>query len=275
MLTLSGQEQIIVIRLYLVLALLIPVPLGLAQDRKPEDAKEHDKQELNVAACKVKQSAQAKELALRSVGLKGHVAASAELVTLEADQTPFLADKLRGRKLWMVTVPDWSVEFKSAPPDVKDTYGRTLDIYVDPVTGHVLKLRTRWPKNVPQDRVEPDAKSAELAIAPERYHAFPSEPPPISFLEALEASLPWGAAALEAKQIGGLWVLWSNVDSEPRPMWIITLCGTTPMLAFHGDEPNDDLRIVVDPVKKRWVVASDSPYCVPLKEDQQLSAEDP
>lgn len=231
MLTASWQERTIVLRLYLTLALVMPVPLGLAQDRKAEDAKEHDKQELNVAAFKVKQSAQAKELALRSVGLKGHVAASAELITLEADQTPFLSDKLRGRKLWTVTVPDWSVEFKSAPPNVKDAYGRTLDIHVDPVTGHMLKLRTRWPKNVPQDRVQPDAKSAELAIAPERYHGFPSQPPPISFLEALEASLPWGGGGT-----GG--------QADRRSLGPLVQCGfgAAPSVGHHTLRHHPDAR---------------------------------
>ena len=70
---------------------------------------------------------------------------------------------------------------------------------------------------------------------------------------------------MDAKQIGGLWILWSNMGSEPRPMWVITLWGTTPIPAFHADAANDDLRIVVDPVKKRWLVASDSPYRVPLE----------
>lgn len=56
-------------------------------------------------------------------------------------------------------------------------------------------------------------------------------------------------------------------------MWVITLCGITPMLALHGEEPNDDMRIVVDPAKKRWIVAQDAPYCLPVKDSKEPDTE--
>ena len=231
------------------------------------------------SAWKIKRATQAGDCALRLAGLKSDVAASAKLVTLENDETPFLADKLNGRDVWMVTVPDWSVELKSAPAK-KDSYRRTLDMIIEPATGGVVKVRTRWPENVPEpkDTVEPDARTAEEQILPERYHGFPVQAPPLSFLEALDGY--WGEAALVAKRIDGLWVLYSRMDSqEPRPVWVITLWSIPPIPVFRGDADvpgylRENLRFVVDPANKEgWMMTSQSPHRVPVKEGKDPDKE--
>ena len=258
----------------LIVTLLLPLASSVAQEGRAGDEKKNQSQEVKVDTCKIRQPAQAKDRARRLVGLKADVEASAELVTIEGDETPFLADKIKGRKLWMVTVPDWSVELKSAP-DEKDLYRRTLDAVLDPTTGQILKVKTRWPENVPEpeDTIEPDAKTAESHILPEKYYGYPSEPPPISFMEALETE-GWGHAALRAKRIDGLWVIWSLTDSKPpRAVWVIMLWCMPPIPAFHAgaDVPaylRENLRVVLDPVKKRGITASQDLHRVPVKKGE-------
>jgi len=247
-----------------------------AQERTSDAPKTEDGKVEKVAAWKLKRADDAKECALRSLGLKAGTAASAELVTVESDDTPFLADKLNGREMWLVTVPDWSIELRSAPneAEAKDRYRRTVDILLDPETGHVVKVKTRWPESVPKRGVEPDSKSLEAAMDPGRYHGFPQEPSPISFLEALEALDAWAGMALEAEQIEAVWVVWSYMNRERRAMWVITLWGTPAFGPFHptGEAkvvPNETMFIVVDPTRKHWVMTSTVPNLGPPQESKE------
>lgn len=58
----------------------------------------------------------------RMLGLDSTVSlpASATLVTLKADNTPYLSEKLLGRPLWHVVISGWSLKLKSYPPQYKD-----------------------------------------------------------------------------------------------------------------------------------------------------------
>ena len=60
----------------------------------------------------------------------------------------------------------------------------------------------------------------------EIYHGFPAEPPKISFLDALDAI---GGHPLLAKEIYALYVMESEMKSQPRPVWAITLRGIPPL----------------------------------------------
>jgi len=180
---------------------------------------------------------------------------------------------INGHEVWRVTVPDWFVTFDEFP-DAKDQYRRTLDIFLDPETGKFLKLKTRWPEGVPepQDTVAPDAATAEYQLLPDKYLGIPSEPPPITFMEALKVCNTWAGDALHAKQIEAVWVLWSTMDRDPRPMWIITLWGIPPIPAFgpreFPDYMTENLRIIVDPEKKQWLQATQRPFRVKVSTER-------
>lgn len=187
-----------------------------------------------------------------------------EVTVLRDDSTPFLHQMLVGRELWHVVIKDWALQpLKSSPVERKDSYVRTLDIYLDPLTAQVVKLESRWPSNELPIAPQPSGESAtaQMRDQGEVYHGFPDEPPSISFLEAIKAIQEHGGNPLVAKQISGQWVLWSLMHADPKPMWVITLRGIPPVRGrkdLHPDEVNH-LRYVVDPIKGYWIYASTTP----------------
>ena len=81
-------------------------------------------------------------------------------------------------------------------------------------------------------RPEPNATSAQaqLEATGERYLAFPTIDPKITFLDALDVVLSSGIGSpFHAKEIDGLYVMHSKGESDPRPAWVITLRGLPPM----------------------------------------------
>jgi len=171
--------------------------------------------------------------------------------------------------LWQVLLENWSIApLESSPPGARDWYTRTLDVFLDPTNGQVLKIKSHCPDNVPRLRAGPDAKSAAAQMFgcdKERYHGFPSEPPLISFMEAIRVVQRGGGNPRAAKQIIGHWVLWSEKEKPARPMWVITLRGIPPIDAHGPGVPEyfrDHMRYVVDPVAKKWIVATNTPQPV-------------
>lgn len=184
-------------------------------------------------------------------------------VALAHDTTPFLGDRLVGRELWRVRLDDWSLDLPSSPPGRRNGFIRGIDVFLDPQDGRLLKIETQWPPSEPPIAPQPSAESAarQMEGSGEVYVGFPDEPPPISFLEAVDIIQEQGANPLVAKQITGSWVLWSKMGSEPKPVWAITLRGI-PSISPHRDVHIDlvnHMRWIVDPVQKKWLMASTTP----------------
>jgi hypothetical protein len=230
------------------------------QDRGANVASASPKQTLPGASdetkWKLKQPAPAVECALTLLGDADvePTKARAKLTVLTDDVTPYLRDQIINRPVWQVTIDDWSVKLPCFREGVKDPFTRTLDMYLDPVDGKLLKLETRWP--VGERRLIGPRPSAEEAVrqmkflSNEIYHGFPSEPPAASFLEAMDDAVRRGGAnPLVARQIFGEYVIQSHGRHEPTPVWVITLWGIPPYhLAGPADsnEPNSVLRYIVD-----------------------------
>ncbi|HUU82301.1 MAG TPA: hypothetical protein VM243_02250 [Phycisphaerae bacterium] len=191
--------------------------------------------------------------------------ATARLVVLSGDNTPFLSDQIIERPIWHVVLGDWNLKLKSAPPGAEDLYLRTFDVFVDPQGGQLLKIVSRWPKGVARIPREPGAKSVTQQLrraGHERYHAFPDEAPRITFLEALDAMTKGGENPLAAKQIVGQYVVWSMMGRKPRPMWVISLRGVPALGAsYPGVAVNarDHFRSIVDPQTGKWVCGFSTP----------------
>ena len=189
----------------------------------------------------------------------------AEIVILAEDNTPFLSEQIIARPVWHVVISNWNLELKSAAPDVKDSYTRTFDTFVDPLNGHLLKLVSRWPEGVRRIPAEPGAGSYTKQMRRsgyERYHALPEEDPPISFLDALDGILQGGGNPLIAKQIVGQYVVWSRMGRQPKSVWAITLRGISPIRAAYPGvsvHARDHLRYIVDPQTGKWICASSTP----------------
>lgn len=213
-------------------------------------------------------SEQAMARTLEIVGLADwrDLPVTAELVTLEHDNTPFLSDQIIWRPIWHVVIGDWKLPLDSAPPQMEDSYPRTFDMYIDPRNGQLLKIISRWPEGVPAIPPEPgaDAFTERMVRSGNQiYHGFPENDPAISFLAALDGLLAGGENPLLVEQIIGQYVMWSRLGREPRPMWVITLRASRPLWdsAFPGAavSARNHLRYTVDPQTGEWLTASSVP----------------
>ena len=191
--------------------------------------------------------------------------ATAELIVLEQDDTPYLSKQLIGKPLWHIVVPDRKLELPSTPENYEDPYLRTFDVLINPIDGRVIKLKSRWPEGVPQIAPEPDAASATEQLrrsGKEVYHGFPSEDPHVSFIDAVDSIQRGGDAPLGSKQISASYVMWSMVGSRtPRPVWAITLRGVTPVMPREGmsREAIYQYRLIVDAKTGEYLCGGSSP----------------
>ena len=201
-------------------------------------------------------------------GLPGHedVATEAKIVLLAEDNTPFLSGQVIGRPVWHVVISDWKLQLKSAPPDAEDSYARTFDIFLGAEDGRLLKIVSRWPEGVPTIPPEPGPASYTDQMrrsGNEKYYDFPSEAPPIKFLDALDTVLRDGGNALGAEQIVGQYVVWSRMGRDPKPVWAITLRDTQPFweAAFPGVgiSARNHMRHIVDAQTGKWICAGSTP----------------
>ena len=214
----------------------------------------------------VKDSKGAVERAERVLGIaRGAYPATAELITLLDDDTPYLVQYLLEKPIWQVVLRDWTLTLASAQPETRDPYVRVFDVLVRPEDGRVLKIRSRWPKEEPPLPPEPGAVSATCQIYGSGfvvYHGFPETDPRVSFLEALDLLQKRGHDILTAKQISARYVVWSNIRYEtPRPVWAITIRGVMPvrLLPRMPIEPKYEYRLTVDAETGKFLSGSNRP----------------
>lgn len=164
-------------------------------------------------------------------GLKG-TGKSFERIDVNEDNTPFLHDQIKGRKnIWLVEVKNVKLKLKSATPYFEDRYVRNFKILVDPNDGSLLKITSKFEGYASEMKPEPNSiiAEAQLADTNELYLGFPIATPNISFLDALDAVLSNGIGSpFLAKEIDAVYVWHSQMGSEPRRVWIITLRGLPP-----------------------------------------------
>lgn len=215
---------------------------------------------------RLKLSGEAKLRACRLIGLTGEQGSRMDtsLVTLTQDNTPFLSDSLVGRDLWHIRLRDWSFELKSVAEGYKDTRNRTADIYLDPIDGRLLKLKTHWAKGERKMPPEVSAKvGAEqmLHAGHERYHGFPTEDPKISFLDALDSIFRWGDDPFAARQVVAHYVMWSRMEREPRPVWAVMLRGVPVIKPIPGtpDDALDQYTYIVDAETGQLMLVTNTP----------------
>ena len=215
----------------------------------------------------VTEEKKASALTKRVLGLpeRSRLPIGVDVVAFDKINLPFLYDRIINRPVWRVTLRDFVFELESSPADLKDMHVRILDTFIDPRTGHVLRVRTRLPEGFPNELREPSAEFATMQVfsgTRETYHGFPADPPEMSFIDAVDAAQRGGWSALASAQVTGEWVMWSTYDKKPRPVWVITLQGMPPLEAAHSGVPVDarnHIRIIVDPVSRSWIEAGTSP----------------
>ena len=143
----------------------------------------------------------------------------------------FLSQELAGKHVVRsIQTTFLTLKLKSATPAFPDKYAgqRVFTVLIDKQTGQLLNVRSRFLRDARDMRPEPNATSAQaqLEATGERYLAFPTIDPKITFLDALDVVLSSGIGSpFHAKEIDGLYVMHSKGESDPRPAWVITLRG--------------------------------------------------
>ncbi len=242
----------------------------------PFDSREPDKTEpmsgmtvtqvLDKSKWKIQRPEEVRDVANRLLALGEAVepTGDVELVLLETDHTPYLSHQVVQTPVWHMTIHDWSIKPKSFP-SFSDHFERILDIFVDPVDGKLLRLETRWPESEPAIIPRPTAASAtdQLKRGGEVYHGFPTDPPKVSFISALESLVRAGESVAFARQIIGNHVVWSGSGrwTEPRPVWAITLYGLNTTHGSRGPSkyPVYVWRCIVDAKTGKYLTATNSP----------------
>lgn len=221
---------------------------------------------------KIQMAEQVVSSCLDSLGLAEPDAAiaHASMVTVEDDNTPFLCDEVNGRALWQVVIQNWLPQTRSTTIGKTDGEKRTWEVLVDPTTGIVLKLKSRWPGSVPS---MPPTARADIAVEQmtnagrEKYHGFPSHAPRVPFLQALNAIEARGFAMADAKQVVADYVLWSTMGRQPKAVWAVTYRGVPPLRRYPGSTPGfqDQFRHIVDAESGEWIEGSNTPRPTPVK----------
>lgn len=241
-----------------------PEPVIASRAPHAEDPSEWAIREKDQAIARVKE--------VLGVSERKDLQSEAKLVLLAEDNTPFLSGQIIGHPVWHVVISNWRLQLESAPSNAKDRYTRTFDVFVGAEEGHLLKIVSHWPEGVPPIPPEPGPASYTDQMrrsGKQKYYGFPNEVPPIKFVDALDSVFKDAGNPLAAEQIVGQYVIWSQMDRPPKPVWAITLRGTQPMWesAFPGVGINarNHMRHIVDAKTGKCVCAGSTPQPVTLE----------
>ena len=143
-------------------------------------------------SAKVHTADEAQRLVMQTLGISEITdeSISTTLVKLLENRTPCIGSDWVDLPLWHAVVRNWQGEVKTDRHIHKEQYARALDVYLDPVSGQVMELRTRWPDDMPPIGAELSSQEAARQMhkgGRETYHAFASEKPKVSFHRALES----------------------------------------------------------------------------------------
>jgi len=195
-----------------------------------------------------------------------------ELVVIESDNTPFLAeDVLNGPKWLVVSHGEVLPNLGSGSSNKEDE--RDWEIVLDPRVGNIITVVSRWPAGEPRILPEPPSEdyARELKSHGEVQHGWCPVDTPVTFVEALRTMFRETDDPSIAKQIKGQCVMWSTRDSDPRPVWVITLRGVPYSIPCRIPglpvSVCDHMRYVIDAVSGKWIGAANLPSPARIKEE--------
>ncbi len=180
----------------------------------------------------VKSSEEALDLALKYTGfgeMEGFSIENnfdkAELAVINDDKTPFLHDRINGRKIWRVTFKDVKLSLPSHPDEV-DEYSRVFKIFLDPGNGQLLKITAPYLGKEIDFLPEPGAERAESELSGSKdvYQDFVEWDNHASFYDALNSY-----GTLKVKEISASLVkMPAGADKDVVDVWSITFRGISP-----------------------------------------------
>jgi hypothetical protein len=194
---------------------------------------------------------------------------SAERIKIVEDNTPFLWKQFIGKQAWQVKFEDGSLKLKSAIPGFQDKYKRNFIVLLDEATGKLLKVQSKYEGEAPEMRPAPTGASAEAQLRgdQENYLGLPTTNPHHNFLEALDLVLSKGVGSpFLAKEINGVYVIHTKMNSDPKPVWVITLRGLPPIPIGGPQEDavpewqRNHMRNVIDDVAGIVLFATNNPH---------------
>jgi hypothetical protein len=177
---------------------------------------------------------------------------------------PFLAAALRGKLAWRVEFNDLSSAWAN-PRLGRLPFVRHLTVWLAPVTGHVLKILSRWPAGAPPIAPIPSLAAEEYQTAGvgERYTGLPEEAPTISFYRAIKIiEINGPGATAQAKQVLAYFLKRETRRMPERICWMVQVRGIPPFQAASPGVPEDarnHFRHVVDARSGQWLEASTVP----------------
>jgi len=154
-------------------------------------------------------------------------------ITMQDSTTPFLGEYAHDRSVWLISFHDINLKSKDSEP-AESQFNRDFNVYIDSLTGYLLKITCFHGSTTPDECPELSAREAEKQLndAHEQYVGFPDKIPEATFDKALNS----GINPFSAKHILGQYVIYSDNNSQPRPVWIISFCGIPPInsLSHHS-----------------------------------------
>ncbi len=181
----------------------------------------------------------------------------AESISIQGDNTPFLADSLNGREAWKVRFDQVDIRTPLAITRNDDLWDkRDFEVVLNRLGGQIITIRSvsgapsLWPE------LSADSAARQLLNeGGERYLGLVDSLPKITFIEALNAAV--GGKPLVAEEIIGQCVMYSRKGEKPRPVWIITTRGVPPIELTHYSHRTskgvkDRYRCVVDATTGEW-----------------------
>jgi hypothetical protein len=198
---------------------------------------------------------------------------TANRVEITGDRTPFLAERIIGRRAWRVEIRGVPLQF----PQGKDPHVRTFVVFLDANSGELLRISSTT-ENGPTLKERPSAALAEQQLrgSGEIYVSLLSQAPGIGFVDALGTVIRYGfASSLQAQEIDAVYVLESERNRPGRPVWVIELHGIPPFnppqpKPLNGAPPpqipieqRDHMRYVVDANDGALMFSTNNPQSNP------------
>ena len=203
---------------------------------------------------------------------RSSLAEVATLAVAEECEVPFLAHSVIGRQVWKLKLENVRVDTSPCSKERIEKYNpKSFEAWIDAKTGQLIKIFSRYEGHDPDLAPEPPADSAakQMRQTGEVFVGFPSEPPPVTFLQALGAAA--GSNPLEAKEIFAVCVLMSRFGEKAVPVWSIIGRGITPVEIHESNAPmyrRNRMRSIVNANTGRLATVTNCPNVLRREEDR-------
>ena len=246
-----------------------------------------NKQDFAFDHYKIKTAAEAVARAIEYVGIDrlknislSEIEKETQLVTISNDNTPFFHKLINDRPVWQIQFPNIRL-IEPRAIDSIDTHLRTFTALIDPVSGDLLKIHSILDGYDTSISPLPPAEVAEMEFqrgGREIYLACPGTIPKVKFWDALGNTFE---SPLRAGEIVGVYVIHSQMDSKPQPVWAIDLRGIPARPTFHPDGDKyvpeyerNHLRTVIDAETRHQMFTNNAPSIERKPEDRMIAPKD-